>query len=146
MRIEPRRQGSSGFALAWMLVLVAILALAGGAALQDALFAQQLGSMRANRQRALALAELGLRLGLQQLTGVAQPPAGPQHLHPHPEQDEAVHLVLRPGAVRMPDGFSAQRFIARDYEIQSTAHSARNAALTLVQGATRLEPVDQAAP
>ena len=46
MRPEPRTRRISGFAVAWMLVLVAIIALASGAALHDVLFAQQLATTR----------------------------------------------------------------------------------------------------
>jgi hypothetical protein len=57
-----------------------------------------------------------------------------------------MRVTLQPGAARVPAGYSAGRFIARDYEIESTGISARNARSVLVQGATRLEAAGSPAP
>jgi hypothetical protein len=46
----------------------------------------------------------------------------------------------------VPAGFSAGRFIAQDYEIHSTGHSARGTRRTLVQGVTRVETLAQDTP
>jgi len=145
MPAESRTRRTSGFAVAWMLVLVAIIALAGGAAAQDALFARQLATARAQQQRAFALAELGLRAGMAQLSA-AVPMADSGALHPGATQTDSMRVTLRPGSARVPAGYSAGRFVARDYEIQSTGTSARNARSVLMQGVTRLEAAGQGAP
>lgn len=129
----------SGFAVAWMLVLVAIIAMAGGAAAHDVLFAQQLAGSRAQQQRAMSMAELGLRIGVTQLSEVASPVLVTEELHLGPMPADSVQTRLRPGAVRLAEGFSAGRFVEHDYEIESTGRSIRNAQRVLVQGMTRLE-------
>ena len=58
MRPETQARRTRGFAVAWMLVLVAILALASGAAAHDVLFARELATSRAQQQRACLRAEL----------------------------------------------------------------------------------------
>jgi hypothetical protein len=146
MRPEPRTRRISGFAVAWMLVLVAIIALASGAALHDVLFAQQLATIRAQQQRTLGMAELGLRIGMQQLSrsDSASPDSG--ELRPGPHPADSLQVVLHRGAARVPAGFSAGRFVAREYEIESTGRSARNSRQVLVQGISRLEPLAPSAP
>jgi hypothetical protein len=57
-----------------------------------------------------------------------------------------MRVTLRPGITRVPTGYSAGRFVARDYEIESTGTSARNARSVLVQGVTRLEAAGSPAP
>jgi hypothetical protein len=140
MRADPRTRRITGFAVAWMLVLVAIIALAGGAAVQDVLFAQQLANSRAHQHRAMGMAELGLRLGIKQLSDAASPPPKSPELRPGPLPADSLRWVLRPGAIRLPPGHSAGRLIARDYEIESTGGSVQQAQRVLVQGVTRLEP------
>lgn len=135
-----------GFAVAWMLVLLVVLALAGAASLHDALFAQQLANTREQQQRAMGMAELGLRLGMQQLALPGTPQASPTQLRPDAASADSLLLELRPGASRVPAGFSAGQFIARDYEIHSTGRSARGAQRALVQGVTRLEPLVGVSP
>jgi hypothetical protein len=130
----------AGFAVAWMLVLVALIALGGGAAVQDVLFAQQLANSRAGQQRAMALAELGLRIGMKQLGDAATPPPDSGALHPGPVPADTVQVQWQPGEAHLPEGFSAGRFIARDYEIRSTGRTVQQDERVLVQGATRLEP------
>ncbi len=142
---ELRARRSRGFAVAWMLVLVALIALAGGAAAQDVLFARQLATSRAQQQRAFALAELGLRTGMAQLS-TAMPVADSGTLHPRAAPSDSLRVMLRPGAARVPAGYSAGRFVARDHEIESVATSARNARSVLVQGVTRLEAAGPGAP
>jgi hypothetical protein len=132
--------------MAWMLVLVAVIALAAGAAVHDVLFAQHLANTRTLEQQAMGMAELGLRIGLEQLASGETPLMDTGKLHPDPTRAESLHVILRPGVRRMPDGFSAGRFLTQDYEIQSTGHSARSTRRTLVQGITRLEPLAQGAP
>jgi hypothetical protein len=139
MRADARPRRASGFAVAWMLVLVALIALAGGAAAHDVLFARQLATSRAEQQRAFALAELGLRAGTMQLSAAAAPVADTGTLHPGTARSDSLNVTLQPGAARIPAGYSAGRFIMRDYEIQSTGASARNTRSVLVQGMTRLE-------
>ena len=141
MRPDPRRRRIAGFAVAWMLVLVAILALASGGAVQDVLFAQQLAGTRQQQQRAMGMAQLGLRIGAQRLSQAtnAQLDSGP--LHPGPHQADSVQVVLTPGEARVPEGFSAGRLVSRDYQIQSTGRSVRGAQRVLVQGMSRLEPL-----
>jgi hypothetical protein len=129
-----------------MLVLVAVIALAAGAAVHDVQFAQQLADTRARQQRAMGAAELGLRMGLRQLASADAPQADTGVLRPGPTPAEQLHVILRPGSRHMPAGFSAGRFLAQDYEIHSTGHSARGARRTLVQGVTRLETLAQATP
>jgi len=139
MRPEPRTRRNSGFAVAWMLVLLAIIAIGGGAAAQDVLFARQLATSRAQQQRAFALAELGLRAGTAQLSGVTDLVTDSGTLHPGAVRADSMRVTVRPGEARVPAGYSAGRFIARDYQIESTGTSARNAQSVLVQGTTRLE-------
>jgi len=129
-----------------MLVLIAIIALAGGATLHDVWFAQQLANSRAYEQRAMSLAELGLRMGMTQLAGASDPRQATQELHPGPAPADSLQVTVRPGAARLPAGFSAGRFVSRDYEIEGTGRSVRGASRVLVQGVTRLEPVAAAAP
>jgi len=136
----------SGFAVGWMLVLVAIIALAGGAVMHDVLFAQQLATTRALQQRAMGMAELGVRSGMMQLSAANPPLLDSGDLHPGAAQSDSMRVMLRPGAAHMPPGFSAGRFIARDYEIESTGSSAQGARRVLVQGVTRLEPLSVTAP
>jgi hypothetical protein len=146
MRPEPRTRRISGFAVAWMLVLVAIIALASGAALHDVLFAQQLATTRTQQQRTMGMAELGLRIGIKQLSLPDPPPLDSGVLHPGPHPADSVQVALQAGAARVPAGFSAGRFIAREYEIQSTGRSVRNSRQVLVQGISRLEPLASSAP
>jgi hypothetical protein len=129
-----------------MLVLLLVLAMAGAASLSDALFAQQLANTRVQQQRAMGMAELGLRLGMRQLELPGMPPTSPAQLRPDPASADTLELELRPGASRVPPGFSAGQFITRDYEIHSTGRSARGVQRTLVQGVTRLEPLAPAIP
>jgi len=140
MRPDPRLRRRRGFAVAFMLVLVAVVALAGAAAVQDVLFAQQMATSRTQQQRAMGHAELGLRIGMQQLAAGGPPPESGE-LRPGPTQADSLRITLAPGAMRVPQHFSAGRFVVRDYEIHSTGGSARNAQRTLVQGVTRLEPL-----
>jgi hypothetical protein len=146
MRPEPRLRRIRGFAVAWMLVLIALIALAGGAAAQDVLFARQLATARMQQQRAFALAELGLRAGMLQLSATATPVADSGRLRPGEAPSDSMRVTLQPGAARVPAGYSAGRFIARDYEIESTGTSARNARSVLVQGVTRLEAAGSPTP
>lgn len=129
-----------------MLVLLAVIALAAGAAVHDVLFAQQLANTRAHEQRAMGAAELGLRIGLGQLAAAPAPLPDTGTLHPGPTPTDAVQVMLRPGARHVPPGFSAATFIAQDYEIHSTGRSARGTRRTLVQGVTRLETPAQVSP
>lgn len=146
MRSEPRTRRISGFAVAWMLVLVALIALASGAALHDVLFAQQLATTRAQQLRATSMAELGLRIGVQRLSQADAPQLDSRVLHPDSIQGDSVRVALQAGAARVPAGFSAGRFVEREYEIQSAGRSVRNSRQVLVQGITRLELLAPPAP
>jgi hypothetical protein len=146
MRSDPRIRRISGFAVAWMLVLVAVIALASGAALHDVLFAQQLATTRAQQQRAMGMAELGLRLGLQRLSQSDAPQPDSGVLHPGSIQADSLQVAVQAGVARIPAGFSAGRFMERDYEIHSEGRSVRNSRQMLVQGITRLEPLTPSAP
>jgi hypothetical protein len=145
-RPEPRLRRINGFAVAWMLVLVAVIALLGASGVQDVLFAQQLANTRAHQQRAMGMAQLGLRLGMRQLSDATAPQLESGELHPGPTQADSVQVTLRPGAERVPPGFSAGRFIAHDYEMESTGRSVRGTQRVLVQGVTRMEPLAPGAP
>lgn len=138
-RLRLRR--TSGFAVAWVLVLIAIIALAGGGTLHDVWFAQQLANTRAYQQRAMGMAELGLQMGMAQLTTAAAPPLNSGEQHPGFVQADSLRVAIRPGFTRIPEGFSAGRFVAHDYEIESTGRSVREAQRVLTQGVTRLEPI-----
>ena len=94
----------------------------------------------------MGMAELGLRMGMVQLAGATVPQLESGELHPAPAQADSLQVTLRPGAVRLPAGYSAGRFVARDYEIESTGRSIRDAQRVLVQGVTRLEAAPEAAP
>jgi hypothetical protein len=141
-----RVRSTAGFAVAWILVLVAIIALAGGGALHDVWFAQQLANTRAYQQRAMGMAELGLRSGMTQLALAPTPQLESGEQHPGVVQADSLQVTLHPGPARIPAGFSAGRFVARDYEIQSMGRSVRDAERTLTQGVTRLEPLAEHAP
>jgi hypothetical protein len=146
MRPDPRLRRISGFAVAWMLVLVAIIALLGASAVHDVLFAQQLANTRAHQQRAMGMAQLGLRIGMRQLSDATDPQLESGELHPGPAQADSLQVTVRPGAARLPPGFSAGRFITHEYEIESTGRSVRGAQRVLVQGVTRMEPVAHGEP
>jgi hypothetical protein len=123
-----------------MLVVIAVVALLGGGALHDAWFAQSLADSRLYRQRAFSLAELGLRFGVAELAAAAPTTSSTRNLQPTPVAGDALQVrIQRVGTDRVPPGFSAGRFIARDYEIHSTGRSLRGANSQLVQGITRIE-------
>ncbi len=145
-RPDIHRSRLAGFAVAWMLVLVAVIALATGGALHDTWFAQQLAVTRGEEQRAMAMAELGLRLGLRQLSAGGTPTTGPQTFRPDASQADTLELQVRPVARVLEPGSSAGRFVASDYEVTSTGRSSSRAQRVLVQGVRRLEIVEPDPP
>jgi hypothetical protein len=58
------------------------------------------------------------------------------------DSTDSVSVTLRGlGTAAMPTGFSAGRFAAHHFEIESTGHTARGVRMTQVQGALRVLPV-----
>jgi Tfp pilus assembly protein PilX len=140
------RTRAEGFALLAVLALLAVIGLYTAATLQDALFGGVLAGTRVAQQRAFVLAELGVRSAEQALAGAAPPADYTRELHPLPEPDSSVTVALRGGGSdALPAGFSAGRFVARHFEIESTGHAARGARSVQVQGIVRILPVAAAA-
>ncbi len=136
------RPPAEGFALLAVLGLLAVVGLYTAATLQDALFGTVLASTRVFQQRAFLLADLGIQSALDELADATPPSDYTRELHPLPGSDDSVTVVLRSGTDdALPAGFSAGRFIARRFEIESTGHSTRNARAVQVQGVVRLLPV-----
>ncbi len=137
--MHPRAEG---FALLAVLVLLAVVGLYTAATLQDTLFGTQLAGTRVFQQRAFVLADLGIEDTLQDLRGAAPPADFTRELHPQVDSTDSVHVVLRnSGADALPSGFSAGRFVARRFEIESTGQAARGARSVQVQGVVRVLPV-----
>jgi hypothetical protein len=117
------------------------VALLGAGAVHDTWFAQSQAGTRLYEQRAWALAELGLRAGAATLAATRVPDESMQELRPTANPTE--HLATRIRKLNERDlaaGFSAGRFIAQDFEIESTGYSARGAQRSLVQGVRRVVP------
>jgi hypothetical protein len=122
-------------------MLIAIVALLGAGALHDAWFAQSQAGTRINEQRAWALAELGLRAGTATLAAVRVPDESVHEMHP--TANPADHLAVRIRKSKeheLAAGFSAGRFIAQEFEIESTGYSAHDAQRALAQGMRRVVP------
>jgi Tfp pilus assembly protein PilX len=133
---------SAGFAMAVVLVLIAIMALLSVSAVQDALTSRTLATTRLYHQRAFEMAELGAAGAMAELRTGAMPSAMPRQMHPAPSPtDSAVVTVSSVATNSLPTGFSAGRFVGHHYEISSTGLSARNARVVQVQGLRRIEPV-----
>jgi Tfp pilus assembly protein PilX len=140
-RIAPR---PAGFAVVWVLVLTALIALLGAGALHDTWFAQSLAGTRLFEQRAAALAELGLRAAAADLAAMRTPDESVHSLHPAASPTD--HLTTRIRKLNeqtLTAGFSAGRFAAQEFEIESKGYSARSAQRVLVQGMRRVVPSAQ---
>jgi Tfp pilus assembly protein PilX len=126
-------------------VLIAIVALLGAGALHDAWFAQSQAGLRLQEQRALALAELGQRAGMADVSATSSPDEAAHDLRPAALASDHVTTRIRKLSERaITTGFSAGRFVAQEFEIESTGHSARGAQRTVVQGIRRVMPVAEA--
>ncbi len=137
--MHPRAEG---FALLAVLVLLAVVGLYTAATLQDTLFGTQLAGTRVLQQRAFSLADLGIEDTLQDLHGATLPADFTRELHPLAGSTDSVDVVFRNGgADALPTGFSAGRFIAHRFEIQSTGHAARGTQSVQVQGVVRIMPL-----
>lgn len=134
-----------GFAVVWVLVLIAIVALLGAGALHDAWFAQSQAGVRLREQRAWALAELGQRAGVADLGATRNPDEDAHDLRPAAlATDHVTTRVRKLNEREIAAGFSAGRFVAQEFEIESTGHSARGTRRTVVQGIRRVMPVVEA--
>jgi Tfp pilus assembly protein PilX len=134
-----------GFAVVWVLVLIAIVALLGASALHDAWFAQSQAALRLHEQCAWAAAELGLRAGAADLTITRHPDEATHDLRPTALATDHVTTRIRKLNEReVAIGFSAGRFVAQEFEIESTGHSARGTQRTVVQGIRRVMPAVEA--
>lgn len=137
----PRRQ--AGFATAVVIGLVAVIGLLSVGALHDALFGEQLAASRMLHQRAAALADLGILEGMTRLGASASPPTGLSFAIQamSPSGDSTSVRLRHLASTELPAGFSAVRFAAHHYEIESIGHTARGVRMTQVQGAMRVMPV-----
>ena len=137
-----RLLGRAGFATATIMGLVAVVGLLSAGALHDALFGEQLAGSRLLHQRALVLAQIGTEDGLARLVRMAAPSTQTYTLQPLRESSDQVSVTLRHlGAAPLPPGFSADRFGAQRFAIESTGHAGRGISATHVQGATRVLPI-----
>lgn len=137
-RSEARTR-AQGFALLAVLALVAVIGLYAAATLQDALFGTVLAGTRVAQQRAFVLADLGIGATLAELGGDI--PADFTRELPSPEGEGRITVVLRStGTAALPAGFSAGRFVARHFEIESTGQAARGARAIQVQSVVRVLP------
>jgi type II secretory pathway pseudopilin PulG len=139
------RPRAEGFALLAVLALLAVVGLYTAATLQDALFGTVLAGARVSQQRAFLLAELGIQDAMRDIAGPTPVADFTRQLQPLPDEQGDVTVVLRStGAASLPAGFSAGRFVVRQFEIESTGRAARGARAVQVQGVARVLP--QAAP
>lgn len=139
------RRPAEGFALLAVLALLAVIGLYAAATLQDALVGNVLAGTRIAQQRAFVLADLGIQQALEEIGGATPPADYTRELHPLPDVENRVTVVLRgTGEHALPSGFSAGRFTARHFEIESTGHAARGARSVQVQGVVRVLPVTAA--
>jgi Tfp pilus assembly protein PilX len=131
----------TGFAVVWVLMLIAIVALLGAGALHDTWFAQSQAGTHLYEQRAAAVAELGLRAGAATLRATSVPDESLHEAHPTGNPADRLTTRIRKLNERgMNTGFSAGRFITQEFEIESTGYSARHAQRSLVQGVSRIVP------
>lgn len=148
MPCSPHRRPAlrpTGFAVVWVLMLIAIVALLGAGALHDAWFAQSQAGTHLYEQRASALAELGLRAGAATLAATSAPDESLHEVHPTANSVERLTTRIRKLSEReLSTGFSAGRFVAQEFEIESTGYSARHAQRVLVQGISRVVPAQAA--
>lgn len=137
----------AGFATTVVMGLVAVIGLLSVSALHDALFAEQLAASRMLHQRAAALANLGVLDGMGRIgTSASLPTEVSYAIQSLPSSGDSTSVKLRHLDSReLPAGFSATRFAAHYFEIESTGHTARGVRLTQVQGATRVMPVGEPA-
>jgi hypothetical protein len=135
------RRPAEGFALLAVLALLAVVGLYTAATLQDALFGTVLANTRVAQQRAFLLADLGIQGALEEIAAATPPADYSRELRPLPGAQNSVTVVLRSSDESLPAGFSAGRFIARRFEIESTGHSTRGARAVQVQGVVRLLPI-----
>lgn len=127
--------------MAAVLVLVAIVGLLGAAAVQETLFGQTLSATRLFHQRAQGLSDLGIAHALMRLGQTPLPADFTEELHPVPAATDSVVVTLRHiGTSAMPAGYSAGRFVAHRFQIQSTGQSARQARAVQIQGVTQVLP------
>ena len=131
-----------GYAVVWVLMIIAEVALLGAGALHDTWFAQTQAGTQLYEQRAWALAELGLRAATADLAAARDPDGS---LHELPLNTLPVdHLTTRIRKLSergLSAGFTAGRVIAQDFEIESIGYSARRAQRSLVAGMRRQIPV-----
>lgn len=133
---------AAGFATSTILALVAVIALFATGALHDALFGGQLAASRLLHQRAAALAEIGLQDGLDRIGSMAVPEHHNYALRPLDSPVDSIGVrVLYLGTAPLPSGYSTSHFVAHQFEIQSTGHTARGIRMVQVQGAVRVMPV-----
>jgi Tfp pilus assembly protein PilX len=141
-RAELRTRLRAGFATATVLGLVAVVALLCTGALHDALFGNQLAASRLLHQRAAALAEQGLRAGLEHLAALAPPQDAAFAFEPLAASTDNVTVSIRHRATgAFAPGYSGKHIATHHYEIESTAHVARGVRATRVQGAWRALPI-----
>ena len=135
----------TGFAVLWVLVLIAIVALLGAGALHDAWFAQSQAALRLHEQRAWALAELGQRAAAADIRAAPAPDESLRDLRPNALAVDHVTTRIRKLSEReIATGFSVGRFVAQEFEIESTGHSARRTQRTVVAGMRRVMPALEA--
>jgi Tfp pilus assembly protein PilX len=125
----------------WVLVLIAIVALLGAGALHDAWFAQRQAGVRLHEQRSWALAELGQRAAAADIGATRTPDESAHDLRPTALAADQITLRIRKLSEReIATGFSAGRFVAQEFEINSTGRSAQGTQRTVVAGIRRVLP------
>lgn len=142
MRIEAARQPSrvrAGFATATVLGLIAVIGLLGAGALHDSLFGEQLAGTRLLQQRSMALAELGLGLGLARIGELDYAADVNFSVQPLEGSADSVRVSIRHvGASPLPEGMSHGRLATRHFEVHSSAHTSRGVHTRLAQGVDRV--------
>jgi hypothetical protein len=133
--------------MATVLVLILIIALFGISAVHHALLGRALASTRTFHQRAFGLAELGIASEIAGLRAGATLSPIPRLLHPVPSPADGAMVTTREVASNaLPQGFSADRFVEKHYEISSEGQSARNARVSALQGLRRVTPLSATSP
>lgn len=138
-RIVSRRRHGSGFATATVLGILSVIGVLTVAALHDSLFGEQLAGSRLLQQRAMALAEQGITVGILRIGELEQPTAFALSQTPDPDAPDTIRIVVRHLASSpAPAAVSADRFLTHHFQIESTGHTARGVQARLFQGVDRV--------
>jgi Tfp pilus assembly protein PilX len=136
-----------GVALVVALVILAVVSLLALSAMQRASTELLMAGSEQYRLAAAAAASAGIEQGIAQLAAAralpAAPAAGPTAFG---SSGASLRFTIRPrGELRILPGSSAEKFLAMDYEIESSATAPRGAADTQLQGVRVLQSLSGAA-